>query len=187
MLKKNFLFGFLMLTLASLACSIFIGGPAYPISQVSDPTPTALDLQTDIQQAVADGAQTGTISLKISESQLTSYLANKLDSETDPLISDPQVILRDGQMIVFGKVQRGIFSANVSITAQAGVDQNGQPKIEIIQTDLGPLPAPKGLNEAVSSFVSEAYTGSLGPIATGFRLDSITIDNGIMTVTGRIK
>lgn len=177
----------MLLVLASLACSIFIGGPVYSNEPPPDPTTNALDLQTDIQQAIADGAQTGTISLKITESQLTSYLADKLKSENEPLISDPQVKLRDGQMIVYGKVQSGIFTANISITAQAGVDQNGQPKIEITQTDLGPLPAPQGLNAAVSNFVGEAYTGSLGPIATGFRLETISIDNGIMTLTGRIK
>jgi hypothetical protein len=67
------------------------------------------------------------------------------------------------------------------------VDKNGQPQIEITQTDLGPLPAPQRLNDAVSTFVSEAFTGSFGPIATGFRLDSISIADGIMTVSGRVK
>ena len=47
----------------------------------------------------------------------------------------------------------------------------------------------QGRLETVSStaIVTEAYTGSLGPVATGFRLDNISTANGLMTVTGRIK
>ena len=125
--------------------------------------------------------------MQITENQLTSYLAFKLDSWTNPLITEPQVILRDSQMKVFGMVQRGIFTANISITAHVSVDKNGQPQFEITQTDLGPLPAPQRLNDAVSAFVSKAFTGSFGPIASGFLLDRISIADGIMAVSGRMK
>ena len=80
-----------------------------------------------------------------------------------------------------------MFTANVSITMQVGVDANGQPQITITQADFGPLPAPQGLNDAVSSLIQQAYTGSLGPAATGFRLESISIADGAMTVSGRVK
>jgi uncharacterized protein YpmS len=185
--NKRFFLAFIALAIATLACSIFIGGPAYPDAPIPVSTSASQDLQVYVQQAVADGAQTGIITLQITESQLTSYLAFKLDSQTDPLITEPQVLLREGQMKVYGKVQSGIFTANISITTRVSVDKNGQPQIEITQTDLGPLPAPQGLNEAVSTFVREAFTGSLGPVATGFRLDSISIADGVMTVTGRVK
>ena len=185
--NKRFIFAFIALLITTLACSIFVGGPAYPDSPIPVPATTEQDLQTYIQQAVAEGAQTGIITLQITENQLTSYLAINLESQTNSIITEPQVILRDGQMKVFGKVQSGIFTANISITTQVSVDKNGQPQIEITQTDLGPLPAPQRLNEAVSAFVSEAFTGSFGPIATGFRLDGISIADGIMTVSGRVK
>jgi hypothetical protein len=35
--------------------------------------------------------------------------------------------------------------------------------------------------------VREAYVGSLGPVATGLRIESINIADGVMTVNGRIK
>jgi hypothetical protein len=185
--NKRFVFAFISILITTLACSIFIGGPAYPDSPIPGPATTEQDLQTYIQQAGAEGAQTGIITLQITENQLTSYLAFKLETQTNPIITEPRVILRDNQMKVFGKVQSGIFIANISITTQVSVDKNGQPKIEITQTDLGPLPAPQRLNDAVSAFVSEAFTGSFGPIATGFRLDNISIADGIMTVSGRVK
>jgi hypothetical protein len=35
--------------------------------------------------------------------------------------------------------------------------------------------------------IKEAYTGSLGPVATGLRIESISISGGVMTITGRIR
>jgi hypothetical protein len=185
--NKGFILGIIALTTTSLACSIFIGGPAYPAAPLPVTTAAAQDLQAHVEQAVANGAQTGMITLQITESQLTSYLASRLESQADPLIINPQVLLRDGQMIVYGRVERGIFTANINITTHVMVDEKGQPQIEITETDLGPLPAPKGFNDGVSALVSEAFTGSLGPIATGFRLDGISIADGVMIVTGRVK
>ncbi|MBI2758159.1 MAG: LmeA family phospholipid-binding protein [Chloroflexi bacterium] len=186
MMKKIFI-ALSTLAFASLACSIFIGGPSYPDTPIPISTEAAQNLQDQAKQAIADGAQTGTVTLQITENQLTSYLAFKLDSQANPLITDPQVQLRDGRMKVFGKAERGIFNANISIAMNISVDEQGKPKIEITQADFGPLPTPQGLNDAVSAVVGEAFTGSLGPVATGFRLESIAIADGTMTITGRVK
>ncbi len=175
------------LILTSLACTISIGGPDYPSQTIPVSSEAAQSIQDEVKQVIAAGAATGVVTLQFNESQLTSYLAYKFQSQVDPLMTDPQVFLRDGQLQLFGKVQRGWFEANVAIFTSVTVDENGKPKIEVISADFGPWPAPAGLNDAISSIISEAYTGSLGPVATGFRLDSINIANGTMTLTGRIK
>jgi hypothetical protein len=90
-------------------------------------------------------------------------------------------------MQIFGKFQRGILVANISIILNITIDEVGKPRIEIASTDLGPFPAPEGLNSAIGSLIDEAFTGSLGPVATGFRLENIIIADGLMTLTGRIK
>jgi hypothetical protein len=91
-------------------------------------------------------------------------------------------------MQIYGKIDRGMFAANMLITMNVGIDETTNlPKIEITTADFGPFPAPEGLNAAISAVIDEAFTGSLGPVATGFRLESITIADGIMTLTGRIK
>jgi hypothetical protein len=187
MMKRKSALAFIMLSIATLACSIFVGGPPYPGAPIPVSTEEQQNLQANIEQAISESAQTGTITVQITESQVTSYLASKLDAQANPVISDPQVLLRQGQMIVYGKAQSGIFTANISITAQVSIDENGQPKIEITQTDFGPLPAPQKFNDAISAFVHEAFTGSLGPVATGFRLDSISVADGVMVVMGHIK
>jgi hypothetical protein len=128
------------------------------------------------------------VTLQFTEAQLTSYVALKLQSQTSPAFSDPQIILQNGQMQLYGKIDRGMFTANILITMNVGIDAaSGQPKIEIATADFGPLPAPQGINDAISALIDEAFTGSFGPVATGFRLETITIANGVMTMTGRIK
>lgn len=187
-MKKTALPIFLLsLALASLACTVFIGGPDYPSEVVPVSTEAAQSLRDQVKQMFEAGALGGPITLQISETQLTSYLAEKLDAQTNPLMTEPKVFLRDGQMQVFGKAQRGIFSANVAIILGVGVDDAGAPKLEVLSADFGPFDAPQGLNDAISKLVSEAYTGSIGPAATGFRIESITIANSVMTIVGRIK
>ncbi len=184
----------LLLVLTALACNINVGGPDYSsLPPVPISTEYAQSIQDEVQRAFEEGAQTGEITLNLTEQQITSYLAARLQSDpslqqdNQPLISEPQVYLRDGQMQIYGKTQRGMFNANIGIIVSVGVDAEGQPDIEIVSADFGPLPAPEGLKDTIEAMVREAYTGSLGPVATGLRIETITIANGIMTVTGRIR
>jgi hypothetical protein len=187
MMKKAIPGAICALLAATMACSIFVGGPSYPEGGPPVPTETSQSLQDQIAQAVASASSTGEVSLDLSEGQLTSFLQARVSQQQNPVITDPRVYLRDGEMKVFGHAQSGIFNANISMTLQASVDAEGQPQIDVTRTDFGPIKAPKALNDAMSSFVKEAFTGWLGPVATGFRLEHITIGDGIMTVSGRIK
>lgn len=185
----------LSLVLTSLACVVFVGGPDYsnlpPIPVSAD---AAASIKEEVRRAVEAAADTGVITVNLTEPQITSYLAARLQtdpslqqSDKKPLITDPQVYLRDGQMQIYGKTQQGLFTANIGIIVNMGVDANGQPQIDVASADFGPFPAPKGLKDAITAMVKEAYTGSLGPVATGLRIESISIANGVMTVTGRIR
>ncbi|MBK8784180.1 MAG: hypothetical protein IPO22_20850 [Anaerolineales bacterium] len=178
----------LSLAFASLACSIFAGGPDYPAQALPYSPNEVINMQTQIEQALAAGAETGVVTLQITESQLTSYMTEKMMTQVDPPFTDPQVLLRNGQMLMYGKVTQGFFNANILITMNVGIDElTGLPKIEIASADFGPLPAPEGINTAMNSIINEAFTGSFGPVAVGFRLEAISIADGIMTLTGRIK
>lgn len=187
MVQKRILLFLIAMISASLACTMFVGGPEYPEGAIPVSAEAVESLRTQMEAAVQAGAQSGTITLQITEEQITSYIAFKLASQENPALQKPQVYLRDGQMQVYGTVQRGYFIANVLVLLNVSVDELGQPKIEIASADFGPLPASEGMKQSLTAIVTEAYTGSLGPIATGFRLETISIANGLMTVTGRIK
>ncbi|MEY2817384.1 MAG: hypothetical protein ACKOBL_03050 [Chloroflexota bacterium] len=189
MKTKKYLYLFIVsLVVSSLACSINVGGPEYPAQTVPASPTDAQALRDMIQQAMITGAETGVITLSITENQLTGFMAEKLAQQTNPPFTDPQILLRNGQMQMYGKVTQGWFTANMLITMNVTIDEiTGQPKMQIVSADFGPVPAPEGINNAVSAIIDEAFTGSFGPVAVGFRLETITIADGIMTLTGRIK
>jgi hypothetical protein len=145
------------------------------------------ELQSTLESAVAAGADSGQVTLVITESQLTSYLAYRLQAQTKPIITNPQVYLRDSQIRLYGTVTQGYFEATAGAILTAGIDEEGQLKIGLTSADFGPLPVPSGLLDAITAAIKEAYTGALGPVATGFRLESITVTNGTMTIIGRMK
>jgi len=175
------------LIFATLACTMFVGGPDYPEGTIPVSAEAVESLRAQIEAAVLAEAESGVVKLQISEEQITSYIAFKMAAQQNPAFQEPQVFLRNGQMQVYGKVQRGNFVANILVALTVSVDELGQPNIEIATADFGPFPAPDGLKQSLTALITEAYTGSLGPVATGFRLESINIANGLMTVTGRIK
>jgi uncharacterized protein YpmS len=190
MIKKSQLFTVVTLfslLLASLACNIQAGGPAYPETRVPVSTESASSLAEQVRAAQTAAAQSGALVISVSESQITSLLAAKLAEKPSPLLTDPQVYLRDGQIQIYGKASQGPIQVNVRIVISASVDSTGQPAIAVVSTDFGPLPAPEGLNKTVTALVQEAFTGALGPAAIGFRLESITIADGTMTMVGRVK
>ena len=186
----------LLLTLlfTSLACTVFVGGPDYSdLAPIPVSTEAVESLKEEMKKSFEAGAQTGIVTLNITEPQITSVIAFRLSADpnmqTDkkPIIAEPQVYLRDGQMKIYGKSQQGMFAANIGIIVNMGVDELGKPKIEIASADFGPFPAPAGINDALTALIEEAYTGSIGPAATGLRIETITIADGIMTITGRTK
>lgn len=187
MLKNRLFLALWALALAGLACTLFVGGPEYPQTPIPVSTEAAQSVEEQLHQAVTAAAQTGGLTVSITESQLTSLVAARLSSDTQPLLTDPQVYLRNGQIELYGKAVRGNLQANVHIALTASVDAEGRPQLTVSSVDFGPLPAPEGLNSAISGAVNEAFTGAFGPAVTGFRLESIVIADGVMTLSGRIK
>jgi hypothetical protein len=191
----SFYFHLFVALFATLACTIFVGGPDYSdLEPIPVSTEAAQSLRDGIVKSFEDGLQTGIVTITITEPQITSYLALRMQTDPalqqedrQPFFNEPQVYLRDGQMKIYGKTRQGMFAANIGIILNVGVDDLGKPRIEVASADFGPFPAPEGINEAVTLFIEEAFTGSFGPVATGLRIETITIADGIMTISGRIR
>ncbi|MCX6082445.1 MAG: hypothetical protein NTW32_23205 [Chloroflexi bacterium] len=181
------LFLILAIALMSFACTIFAGGPEYPPTKIAISTEAVGNLDAELQAAQTASVESGVLSITINETQITSLLANKLNSQPDPFIKNPQVYLQNGEIQVFGQATQGNLMVNVRIILQASIDPEGMPVLTITSADFGPFPAPEGLNKTVSSFIDQAFTGAIGPAATGLRIETINIADGIMTLTGKVK
>ncbi|KAF0107141.1 MAG: hypothetical protein FD146_1982 [Anaerolineaceae bacterium] len=184
---KNILLAVAALLAAALACTINVGGPGYPTPAIPISTEAVAGLQSNIQTAVAAGTETGQVTLVFTEPELTSYLYYYFEAQSSPLLTNPQVYLREGQMRIYGTAVQGNLEAFVYIVLTAGVDDQGQIQIEVTSADFGPMPVPVELKDAFTAIIQEAYTGALGPAATGFRLETVVIADGTMTLTGRTR
>lgn len=170
------------LAAAILACTINVGGPDYPPETIPVSTEAVGEMHNAIQTAVAAGAESGQVTIIISEVQLTSYLNYKFT-----LLHDPQVFLRNNQIQIYGTARSGYLEATARVVMAPAIDDNGKLYLELVAADFGPLPVPDGLREAVTAIITEAYTGSLGPAATGFRLRTIIVAEGYMLLIGDIR
>jgi hypothetical protein len=175
------------LAVAALACQINVGGPETPEATVQVSTEAVDSLSNLWDTAITGAVESGQVTLVVNESQLTSLLAYRLQEEEDPFLRDPQVYLRDGQIQIFGTASQGALVASVRIVLSVEVDADGAPRLLLESADFGPWPIPEGLLTGLSAMVDEAFTGNFGPAATGFRLESIAINGGLMALTGRIR
>src|SRR3970282_2719385 len=75
--------------LATLACNIFLAGPDCPAQTIPISSDEVTNMQNQIEQAFLAGAETGVVTLQITESQLTSYFALKMQSLPNPPFTEP--------------------------------------------------------------------------------------------------
>ncbi len=118
---------------------------------------------------------------------MTAFLAERIADREQPLIRNPQVYLRGGQIQVFGIAERGIFKANVLITVSPEITSEGDITFQLAEASLGPVPAPSALKSTISAVLTEAFTGSIGSLATGIRISSLAIADGQMTIAGELR
>lgn len=175
------------LILASLACQLNLGGPDRPGASVQTSSQDAKTLEQQWASALAQAGAKGDVSLKIDEAQLTSFLALRLKQNPDLGLKNPQVYLRHGEIQFFATLDRGILRANMLMGIAPKIDSDGNLTFEITSADFGPVPMPDVLTNSISAAISEAFAGSLGPLATGIDIKSVDIADGEMTLTGRFR
>jgi hypothetical protein len=202
--RKLLLITILMLPLLT-ACTFNAGGPKYPQTSVPVSPEAAQSLQQAVTEAAAQGALSGEFSLKITETQLTSYLALNMAGAAEPgapgetieqpspqeqmasVVSNPQVYLQDGQIQIYGSFQYGFLSATGRVVLSVTPDPQGNLVIELTEMDFGSLPLPDALKSTVSSALTDSINGAFGPISTRFRIESISIVGGSMILAGRAR
>jgi uncharacterized protein YpmS len=175
------------LLLTTLACQIDVGGPEAPGGSIPIQPSSADELQSNWRSTIENAAETGQVNILIDEVQVTALLAKRIEARDEPLIQNPQVYLRENQIQVFGIAKRGILTANVLITVKPLITEEGEISFELSEASVGPVPAPSALKSTISAVLTEAFTGSIGSLATGIRIASLAIADGQMTIVGELR
>jgi hypothetical protein len=173
--------------LTTLACQIDVGGPARPGERIASDENQATQVAETWSQALSAAIETGEVTVLFDESQITGFVQSRMQTNDTPLLANPQIYLRDGQILVHGIFERGIFKASALLRIEPFIGSDGELSMRLIEATVGPIPAPDLLMESVSALLTEALTGSVGSLATGIRITSIAISNGEMAIVGQLR
>jgi hypothetical protein len=178
----------LMLIGATLACNLpSISTPSLPPTARPIPTEELQTLEEQIQATLASPDANGEVSLTLTQAQLNAIITAEVAKQPNQTITDPSVVLKTGQMEVYGKVTQSGISTNAKIVLRPAVDANGDARLNVASIDLGGIPIPDVLKSQVESSADTAINNSLGGSATGLRAKNITINEGQMTLTGIVQ
>jgi len=177
----------LSLLLSLLACTLDVGGPEPPGIPIPIQPAAALEVQDTWQAALTDAALDGKITVILNEAQMTGFIAQRLQESERPLLMEPQIYLRENTIQIYGVIERAMLRGNILISIKPEITDEGDIRFAISEASLGPVPAPDALLAALSAMLTEAFTGSIGTLATGIRVSSLAIANGEMAIVGELR
>ncbi len=172
---------------ASLACNFPGAGKPATQEPVAVSSQAVTDLQQNLESAAATAASGGAVSLVITEGQLTSLAAIELQSLQEPRIENIQILLRDGQIQVSGKLFQGDLSANLKMALTVSIGADGLPKTQAVSASLGPIPIPDSLLSQLTDEMDRLLASQLSQNGQTVVVQSITISDGVMAITGSVK
>lgn len=173
--------------IVSIACQLNLGGPEAPGEPIPTQENAAFNLTEMWQSAIRDTVESGQVIVILNEIQLTSLLSQRMEEKENPLLLEPQVFLRNEMIQIYGTTKNGPFTAKVLMGITPVVNAEGELSFDLSEAEFGPIPAPSALKDTVSAILTEAFTGTIGSLATGIRISTIAISNGEMGIVGEVR
>jgi len=187
MQRKTFAPGLLalvILLLFSMACNLIAQSEPVATEVIPVTTEALESLEKDIQDAGEEIESSGQATLTIDEQELTSLIAFELGEQENQIYQDPQVFLRDGQIIMIGNVQQGNTTAPLEMIFTVSANAEGRLDYQLVSAKLGPLPLPDFLLEQISGQIDAAFTSKIEPQMEDIFIERIDIADGVMTIQG---
>jgi uncharacterized protein YpmS len=189
MLKVQKSQGLLLLWMASLvftgiACNLFTRRAETLQPLVPVTTQAVEQLEEEARESIEEFSQTGQFDLTITESELTSVVATELAKADAPMLTDPQILLRDGEITATGMVEQAGFSLQAEMVLVPRIDASGAPYVDLVSLAVGPFSVPDSLRDQLVSKINSLVVQQLTQSDVNVRIDSITIADGVMTVVG---
>lgn len=185
MMKKSLLLLFIILLLTGLACQLpFQLTKEAPASSTQFSSEAAETVDTLIDEI---GNQSGQFAFTVTEEELTSYLTLKSsETQDDFIFENIYTSLDDEKISITGDVystKLGIqIPAELVITAD--IDDDGNLDFILESVNLGKIALSDSLEETISTTVNELLTNNITNHMVGVSIDTIYIDNGMLTVSG---
>jgi uncharacterized protein YpmS len=186
MTHMRYILVILALGLAAMACNLPArSGPVRPTFEPTLPREDVQALEESLKATLAANANTSEeVTITITQQELNSYMLQELDAQGDMPISDPQLVLTNGQVELYGKVSQSGFALDSKIIMTPRVTEAGDPKLDVVSINVGPFPAPDSLKNQVTSMVDDTVRDYVAAQGTDYTVRNITVTEGVMTVVG---
>jgi hypothetical protein len=167
--------------LQASSCCCCLGGAVTP-----DMTsiPISRELGQQMRQRVNETkAQGGTVTIEISDQELTSYFVMLLQSGAGEFPArDMQIQFGDGYVDVWVTFIE-IAPTEIPVYVRATVDaRDGQPVLGLVRANAGAIPIPGAMREMLAQILSE----TLAELGLGFEIHHVEVTPGRMALTGRV-
>lgn len=176
---------FVMALIGSLACNLGSKVTPTPVATIPVTTQAVMTLQTEVEGAAEELLSKGQTTLSITEEEMTSLVAFELQNQKNPPFRDPQIYLRDGQVWISGKAQQGNAEVNLQLILTLAADGSGRLHYDILSAKIGPLPLPKVMLEQLEAQLDRVFDNNIYPRMENIYIETITIQDGVMTIQGR--
>jgi uncharacterized protein YpmS len=140
-------------------------------------------LQPDLLATAPTSPETVTVTL--TEGQINTVVQQVLQGQTTQTIESMQVHLAQGQVVLDGTINQNGLSLPVRITLFVNPDQQGGLTYDIDSATVGGLPLPATLRNQIQAMLNQQLRAQVRQLTNNIYIESVTIGDGIMTVTGR--
>jgi len=148
------------------------------------PTPDLTELTDRLAAARPD--ENGNLSVTLNEAELNQLLNLRyLVLSAEPELRDATVRFLAGEIELNGTVPLPL-PLGVKLTLRPEV-ADGHFDLEIIDAVLGPIQAPEAILAFAGNLVSDALAQTIRHLPDGFQLQSIEVEEGRLTISGRIN
>ena len=173
----------IVLLLTALACNL----PTQQNSSVPSAVPfsdeEAQQFEQDLQATLTSQQSGSEVTITITDSQMSAYLANRMAGDTNQVISNPRVRMTSGRMEIIVQVNQGISLDATSVVVPT-VDGSGRPRLQVESVSLGSLPVPESVVNQMQQVVDDILVDYLESSNSSFSVTKIEIAEGKMIVTG---
>ena len=174
----------LIFILVNLACRLTNKISQAPSPTIAVSTESIATLEAKVENSINQAEQGQEVELSLTEEEMTSLLAQRMQDQTEIIISNPQVLLRDGKISLTGDIQTGKLNAPVKIVLEPQVNTSGQARLNLISVKVGPFSAPDSMVSTVQDVADRFLTDYLQQAGDEFYVDSITVGEGVLTIKG---
>jgi uncharacterized protein YpmS len=173
-----------VMILTSLACSL----PQAIFRPDPTPLPVSAEAVTEMKDNLDEAAkalqETGEVNFQITEVQITSYLVNELNTQENPFIDNPQILLRNGEIQLTADYQQGELAVPLKAALSIEADGSGKLMYELTSASIGPLALPEALVGQMLGQFQQMFDNNISSQLDQVYIESVLIEDGTMTIQG---